>query len=71
MSVLHRRVVKVRPIHVRDPLFVELFRHARQIEMKAEKTKKGVKVVETSKDAYVAKLTQAHAQVVDGFVKRY
>jgi len=69
VAAMHRRVLEVQPIHVRDPLFAELFRHARQIEMKVEKTKKGVKVVETSKDPYVAKLIQAHAQVVEGFVK--
>jgi hypothetical protein len=69
VAAMHRRVVEVRPIHMRDPLFAEVFRHAGQIEMKFEKTKKGMKVVETSKDPYVAKLIQAHAQVVDGFVK--
>ena len=69
VAAMHRRVLEVRPIHLRDPLFAEVFRHAAQIEMKVETTKKGVKVVETSKDPYVAKLIQAHAQVVDGFVK--
>lgn len=69
VAAMHRRVVEVRPIHMRDPLFAEVFRHASQIEMKCENTKHGVKVIETSKDPYVAKLIQAHAQVVNGFVK--
>ena len=32
-------------------------------------TKNGVKVVETSDDPYVAKLIQAHAEVVNLFLK--
>lgn len=66
---MHERVKEVRPIHMRDPLFYEIFRHAKKIDMKYETTKKGVKVVETSDDPYVAKLIQAHAQVVSNFIK--
>jgi hypothetical protein len=66
---MYKRVDKGRPIHARDPLFAEIFRNADKIEMKLEKTEKGVKVVETSKDEYVAKLIQSHAEVVNLFVK--
>lgn len=66
---MYKRVEQGKPIHARDPLFAEIFRNADMIEMKQEKTKNGVKVVETSKDAYVAKLIQKHAEVVDLFVK--
>jgi hypothetical protein len=69
VASMYKRVEEKRPIHARDPLFAEIFRNADKITMKLEKTKKGVKVVETSKDAYVAKLIQAHAQVVNLFLK--
>lgn len=63
------RVAEKRPIHMRDPLFAEVFRHAALIDMTHENTPKGVKVVETSKDPYVAKLIQAHAEVVSLFIR--
>lgn len=62
------RVKEGRPIHQRDPLFVELFKYADRIEASYELTAGGVRVVETSKDAYVVKLLQAHAEVVSAFL---
>ena len=62
------RVKEGRPIHQRDPLFVELFKNADQIAAKYEPTAGGVRVIETSKDAYVVKLLQAHAEVVSAFL---
>jgi hypothetical protein len=44
------RVKEGRPIHLRDPLFAELFRYADRIEAKHELTATGVRVVETSQD---------------------
>jgi hypothetical protein len=64
---MHKRVKTDRGIHMRDPLFAEIFRHTDKIEMAVGKTAKGVKVVETSEDPYVARLIQAHAQVVSRF----
>jgi hypothetical protein len=69
VASMHERVKEKRPIHARDPLFAEVFRHSDKITMKVEKTEKGVKVTETSDDPYVAKLIQAHAQVVNLFIK--
>jgi hypothetical protein len=62
------RVEEQRAIHLRDPLFAELFRYADRIEATHELTSGGVRVVETSKDAYVVKLLQAHAEVVSAFI---
>jgi uncharacterized protein len=62
------RVKEERPIHQRDPLFVELFKNADRIEARHELTTGGVRVIETSKDAYVVKLLQAHAEVVSAFL---
>ena len=62
------RVKEGRPIHQRDPLFVELFKHADQIVASYEPTALGVRVVETAKDAYVVKLLHAHADVVTAFL---
>jgi hypothetical protein len=62
------RVEQARPIHQRDPLFQEIFKHTTQIAMTYERTDKGLKVVETSTDPYVVKLIQAHADVVSAFI---
>lgn len=69
VRAMYQRVEKGKPIRRRDPLFNELFRHAKKITMKVENTKTGVRVVETSKDPHVVKLIQAHAKVVSKFVK--
>lgn len=63
------RVEERRPIHLRDPLFAELFKYADRIEASQELTPGGVRVIETSRDAYVVKLLQAHAEVVTAFLK--
>ena len=63
------RVEEKRPIHLRDPLFAAIFKNADKIHFQWEKTAKGAKVTETSKDPYVAKLLQAHAEVVSLFLK--
>jgi len=63
------RVEQKRPIHLRDPLFREIFANAEKIVMKVEPTANGVRVIETSADPYVTKLIQAHAEVVSRFIK--
>ena len=63
------RVEQARPIHMRDPLFRAIFANADRIVMKHENTPKGVRVIETSRDKYVAKLIVAHAEVVSAFLK--
>jgi hypothetical protein len=62
------RVEQARPIHQRDPLFREIFRNTAKIQMTVEPTAAGVRVIETSSDPYVAKLIQAHADVVSAFI---
>jgi hypothetical protein len=69
VEAMHRRIKEGRPIHLRDPLFREIFRHADKVEMKIERTAKGAKVTESSRDPYVARLIQAHADVVSLFLK--
>jgi hypothetical protein len=66
---MHERLSEKRPIHARDPLFAEIFRHADKIRMEIEPIDGGVRVKETSTDPYVAKLLQAHAEVVTLFLK--
>src|SRR5687768_11601342 len=68
VAAMLARVKEGRPIHQRDPLFMELFKNADRIEARHELTAGGVRVVETSKDAYVVKLLQAHAEVVSAFL---
>jgi hypothetical protein len=68
VAAMLARVKEGRPIHQRDPLFVELFKNADRIEARYELTAGGVRVVETSRDAYVVKLLQAHAEVVSAFL---
>lgn len=62
------RVKDGRPIHLRDPLFAELFKFADRIEARYETTTGGVRVIETSKDEYVVKLLKAHADVIGAFL---
>ena len=62
------RVKEGRPIHRRDPLFAERFLYADRIEARHEPTAGGIRLVETSQDAYVVKLLQAHADVVSAFI---
>jgi len=57
-------------IRMWDPMFREIFDNADKIRMTFENTAKGVKVREVSDDPYVARLIQAHAKVVSGFVER-
>lgn len=68
VASMSARVKEARPIHQRDPLFREVFKNADKIVVQYESTAKGVKVVETSTDPYVAKLIQAHAEVVTAFI---
>lgn len=65
---MQKRLENKQPIRQWDPLFAELFKHAEKIKMQITRTQKGVRVVETSSDAYVVKLIQSHAQGVSEFV---
>lgn len=65
---MQKRLENKQPIRLWDPLFVELFKNADRIRMEIMKTPKGVKVIETSDDAYVVKLIQSHAAGVSEFV---
>ena len=67
VAAMQRRVEKIQPIHMRDPLFAALFGKAATINMKITNTEKGVRDVESSDDPYVARLIQAHAAVVSKF----
>jgi hypothetical protein len=69
VAAMHQRVKDGKGIHLRDPLFAEVFRHSDKIRMTVVKTDKGVKVTETSDDPYVAKLIQAHTAVVTKFIE--
>jgi len=69
VTSMQKRVEKSRPIHLRDPLFAEVFRHADSITMVYEKTGQGVRVTESSDDPYVVQLIQKHAEVVSLFIK--
>lgn len=69
VASMEKRVKDKQPIHLRDPLFAEVFRHADKIKFVYEQTEKGMRVTETSDDAYVVKLIQAHADVVSLFIK--
>ena len=62
------QVLLIALITVTPSLFVELFKNADQIAVKHEPTAGGVRVIETSKDAYVVKLLHAHAEVVSAFL---
>jgi hypothetical protein len=66
---MYARVAEGRPIHMRDPLFRAIFEHASQITMAHQLTPQGIRVTETSSDPHVVKLIQAHAEVLNAFIK--
>lgn len=63
------RLEKGWPIRRWDPLFDAIFANRQHLTMKVEKTKHGVRVVETSDDPFAVKLLHAHADTVSLFVK--
>lgn len=67
---MHARIKNGRGLRFWDDLFVALFEKHADIQMTVETTEKGVKVIETSADASVVPLIQAHAAVVSLFVER-
>lgn len=69
VAAMYKRLANKQIIRGWDPLFAELFKHADRIKMELTTTAKGIKVVETSDDAYVIKLIQSHAAGVSEFVK--
>jgi len=70
VAAMHERVKSGRGLRFWDELFVAVFKNYDKIEMVVENTEHGVKVTETSMDAYTVKLIQAHAVVVSKFVER-
>jgi len=70
VAAMQKRLEEGRGLRFWDPLFRALFQQSTEIAMQVEKTDKGVKVVETSRNMRVVPLIQAHARVVSGFVER-
>jgi uncharacterized protein len=68
VQAMYARLKAGRPIHARDPLFAALFRNADRIDVRIDKTAKGLRVRETSTDPEVAKLIRRHAEVVSLFL---
>jgi YHS domain-containing protein len=69
VAAMKVRLENKQPMRMWDPLFAVLFQNAEKVKMTVENTKTGVKITETSSDAYVVKLLQEHAKAVSGFVK--
>jgi hypothetical protein len=70
VHAMHGRLSDGRRIRQWDPMFEAVFDHAPKIRLEIEDTPCGVRVREVSDDPAVARLIQAHARVVDGFVAR-
>lgn len=69
VEAMYGRMENANPIRMRDPLFREVFKNAKKIKMEVEHTDQGVRVTETSDDAYAVKLIQAHSKVVSLWIK--
>jgi intracellular sulfur oxidation DsrE/DsrF family protein len=67
---MQKRIEEGRGLRFWDPLFRALFQKSSEIVMKVERTEKGARVIETSKNPQVVPLIQAHAKVVSAFVER-
>jgi len=69
VAAMHKRVKEGRGLRFWDDLFVAVFKNHDKITMTVENTKTGVRVKETSDDAFTSMLIQAHADVVSKFVE--
>ena len=69
VAAMKTRLEKNQPIRQGDPLFAALFQNADKVVITVTATERGVKVIETSEDAYTVKLLQSHAQAVSDFIK--
>ena len=69
VAAMKTRLEKNQPIRQGDPLFAALFQNADKVVISVTATERGVKVIETSEDAYTVKLLQSHAQAVSDFIK--
>ncbi|MFO0850684.1 MAG: hypothetical protein U0871_19320 [Gemmataceae bacterium] len=70
VPAMYERLKSGKGVRYWDPLFAAAFKHGKKMSMAIENTKNGVKVVETSDDADVVKVIQAHADVVSKFVEK-
>ena len=69
VEAMYDRLENANPIRMRDPIFREVFANADKIKMEIDHTDQGVRVRETSTDAYAVKLLQEHAKVVSLWIK--
>ena len=69
VAAMKTRLERNQPIRQGDPLFAALFQNADKVVISVTATERGVKVVETSEDAYTVRLLQSHAQAVSDFIK--
>ncbi len=70
VPAMYERLKSGKGVRYWDPLFAEAFKHGKKMKMTIENTKAGVKVIETSEEADVVKIIQAHATVVSKFVEK-
>jgi hypothetical protein len=70
VPAMYERLKSGNGVRYWDPLFAEAFKHGKKMKLTIENTKTGVKVVETSDEAGVVKIIQAHADVVSKFVEK-
>lgn len=66
---MKQRMEDGQPIRMWDPLFVELFKHREEVQMRIEDIDGGVRVSLTSDDDNVVKLVRQHAKTVSEFAK--
>ncbi|MBI2807809.1 MAG: hypothetical protein HYX68_22740 [Planctomycetes bacterium] len=69
VKAMYERLQKKQAIRPMDPLFAAIFENADKIDIEITKLPDGLRVKETSKDAYAVMLIHAHADVVDRFVQ--
>jgi hypothetical protein len=69
VRAMYERLQKKQTVRPMDPLFAAIFENAEKIDIGITKLPDGLRVTETSNDAYAVKLIHAHAEVVDRFVQ--
>jgi uncharacterized protein YcbX len=70
VPAMHHRLEENFGLRHWDPAFPEIFAQREKVQMAVTLLPNGVEVVETSEDANVVKLIQAHGQIVSLFSQR-
>lgn len=68
-EAMKERMIAGAPVRIWDPVFEELFKRHDKITIELQRTTKGVKIVESSRDPETIALMRSHAMGVSEFIR--